>query len=84
MPSPKDAEARLSLYTSPELNLRGRVWSDVEKEELFYFARQRGPELWPMTSKIMCPNLEKIMRSFIVIVQRGSDQLVDILLMGWW
>ena len=45
---------------------------------------------WANALKIMCPNLGKIMRSFIVIVQRGSDQqrghkqLVDILLMGWW
>ena len=32
----------------------------------------------------LCPNLEWIVRSFAVIVQRGSDQLVDILLIGWW
>ena len=35
--------------------------------------------------KIVCPNLEGILRSFIVMVQRGGcDQLVDFLLIGWW
>ena len=32
----------------------------------------------------MRPNSEKIVRSFIVIIQRGHDQLVDILLMDWY
>ena len=32
--------------------------------------------------KAMCPNLEKTVRSFIVIVLRGDDMLMDILLMG--
>ena len=27
---------------------------------------------------------EGVVRSFIVIVQRWSDQLVDVLLIGWW
>ena len=34
--------------------------------------------------KTVCPNLERIMRSFIVMVQRGCDQLVDFLLISWW
>ena len=34
--------------------------------------------------KIVCPDLERIMRSFTVMVQRGRDQLVDIVLIGWW
>ena len=32
----------------------------------------------------MCPHLGRIVRSFIVIVQRGCDQSMDILLMSWW
>ena len=34
--------------------------------------------------KIVCPNFERVVRSFIVMVQRGCGQLMDILLMGWW
>ena len=34
--------------------------------------------------KIVCPDLERLMRSFTVMVQRGRDQLVDIVLIGWW
>ena len=34
--------------------------------------------------KTMCPYLERIVRSVMVMVQRGSDQLVDILLTDWW
>ena len=34
--------------------------------------------------KNLCPNLERIVRSFIVMLQRGCNQLVDILLMDWW
>ena len=32
----------------------------------------------------LCVHLERIVRSFIVIFQRGRCQLVDILLMGGW
>ena len=28
--------------------------------------------------------LERIVRNFIVIVQRGHDQLIIVLLIGWW
>ena len=37
-----------------------------------------------MPSKL-CPHLEGVVRSFTGMVQRGGrDQLVDILLIGWW
>ena len=36
-----------------------------------------------MPSKL-CPNLEGVVRSSIVMFQRGHDQLVDIILTGWW
>ena len=41
-----------------------------------------GPQ-WANSLKLVCLQLEKIV-SFRVIVQRGRDQLVDILLMGSW
>ena len=44
---------------------------------------QRGPQ-WAKILKTMCPNLEKVVKSFGVMVQRGSDQLMDVLLTGWW
>ena len=34
--------------------------------------------------KTVCPDLEGVVRTFIVMVQRGRDQLVDVLLIGWW
>ena len=33
---------------------------------------------------IVCPDLEGVVRSFIVMVPGGHDQLVDILLIGLW
>ena len=39
---------------------------------------------WANALRIVCPDLEPVMRSFIVTVQRGGhDQLVNILLIGW-
>ena len=32
----------------------------------------------------VCPDLEGVVRSFIVMVPGGHDQLVDILLIGLW
>ena len=52
-------------------------------EELYCFARQRGPQQANVL-KTVCPDLERIVRRFLVMVQRGRDQLVDILLIGWW
>ena len=56
-------------------------WS--RKEELCCFARQRGAQ-WASALKTVCPTLEGIVRSFIAMVQRGRDQLLGILLTGWW
>ena len=39
---------------------------------------------WANTPKTMCPNLERIVRSFGIMLQRAHDELVDILLIGWW
>ena len=35
-----------------------------------------------MPSKL-CPDLEGLVRSFVVMVQRGRDRLVGIPLIGW-
>ena len=60
---------------------RGRVLGEVEKN--YCFARQRGSQQ-ANALKTVCPNLEGIVGSFIVMVQRGRDELVDLLLIGWW
>ena len=53
------------------------------KEELYCFARQTVPQ-WAHALRTARPDLEGLVRSLMVMVQRGRDQLVDILLMGWW
>ena len=55
-------------------------WS--RKESLCCFARQRGPQ-WANVLELVCPHLEKVVRSFMVMVQRQRGQLMDILLTGW-
>ena len=39
---------------------------------------QRGP---PNT---VCPDLEGVVGSFVGMIQRGCDLLMDVLLIGWW
>ena len=57
----------------------------------FGWSRKRIASLLPRAKRATasecpenCPSLECIVRSFAVVFQRGGDQLVDILLMGWW
>ena len=38
---------------------------------------------WANTLNTVCLALEGAARSFIAVVQRGHDQLMDILLIGW-
>ena len=78
-----DAESSASLYTSAESNLGDRVLGAVEKDSFLTFPG-KGGHGGLLPRKTMCLNLERIVRSFIVMVQRGRDQLVDILLIGWW
>ena len=56
---------------------------EVEKDS-FITLPGKGGHSRLLPQKTMCPNLERTVRSFIVMVQRGCDRLVDILLMGWW
>ena len=45
-----DAESSASLYTCPELNLRDRVWGEVEKESIIALPG-KGGQSRPMPSK---------------------------------
>ena len=50
---------------------------EVEKN---CFVRQRGPQQ-ANALKTVCQDLERVVR-FIAVVQKGRDQLMDILLIG--
>ena len=69
---------------SPEYSLEGLML----KQKLQYFGHlmQKADSLEKtlMLGKIEGRRRGKIVRSFIVIVQRGHDQLVDILLRDQW
>ena len=69
------------LYPGTELNLRDRVLGEVEKNSFITLPAATGLS----ALKTICPDLEGLVRRFIVMVQRGGcDQLIDILLIGWW
>ena len=70
-----DAESSASLYTGAELNHGDRVLGEAE-EDCFITLPGRGDHSGLMPSKPCA------VRSFTVIVQRGCDQLMGILLMG--
>ena len=55
-----------------------------EEKNSFIALLGKGGQQQANALKTVCPALEGLVRSFIVIVQRGRDQLTDILLMGWW
>ena len=52
------------------------------EEDRFITCQAKG-DIAGSCLKTMDPNLERIVRGFTVTVQRGCDQLADILLMGW-
>ena len=54
------------------------------KKNSFIGLLGKGGQQQANALKTVCPALEGLVRSFTVIVQRGRDQLIDILLMGWW
>ena len=56
---------------------------EVEKKSFIAFTGKEGSQQANVL-KTVCPNLEQVVRSLTVMVQRGRDQLVDILLIGWW
>ena len=73
---------KAQLLSAPvaESNLRDRVLGEVEKIN-FIALPVTGGHSRLLPSKL-CPNLEGLV-SFIEMVQRGCDQLEDILLIGW-
>ena len=71
------------LNLDTKLNLRDRVSGSLEKDSFIALA-MKGTTSGLIPSKL-CLNLEAVVRSFIVMVQRGGcDQLMGILLIGWW
>ena len=72
------------LYTNTKWNLSDRVLGEAgekNKNNCFIALPGKGGHALKTTR----PDLERVVRNFIVIVQRGGcDQLMDILLIGWW
>ena len=62
------------LYPDTKLNFREEFWVRYKKI-LFLFCQAKQTN----ALKTVCPDLEVVVRSFIVMVQRGHDQLVNIL-----
>ena len=56
---------------------------DVEKNS-FIVLPGKGGQQQAHVLKTVYPHLERIVRSFIVLVPRACDQLLDILLIVWW
>lgn len=57
------------------------VLSEVEKDSSITLP-DKGGHSGILPQKTIYSNLERIVRSFVI--QRGCDQFVNILLMGWW
>ena len=58
-----------------------RVLNEVEKNSFTTLPGKAGhSSLLPWETE--CPNLKRVMRRFILMVQRGCDHLVNTL-MGW-
>ena len=67
-----------SLYTGAESDLGDRVLGEEQKDSFIAFSG-KGGHRGLMPSKF----LGKVVRSFLVIVQRGTDHSDGVLLMGW-
>lgn len=78
-----DVESSASLYSSAKSNLRDKVLGEVERTASL-LCQAKGDSAMCHALKTMCPNMGKIVRRFIVIIQRGHDQSMDILPMGGW
>ena len=72
----------LASVPQHQINSQRQSFGWSRKEQLYCFARPRGPQQ-QMPSKL-CPSVEEAARCSTVTVQRGRDQLVDTLLIGWW
>jgi len=72
-----------SLYPDTKLILRDKSLGWSKKNSFIVFLGKVGPQQ-ANTLKTVCPNLEGVVRSFIIMAQTKCDQLVDVLLIGWW
>ena len=64
--------------------LETELWGK-EKRIALLLSQAKGPHQAPHALKTVCLHLERLVRSFIGMVQRGElDQLMDTLLIGWW
>ena len=53
------------------------------KSEFGLLLARQGDHSGPKFSQL-CPHLKRVIRNFIVMVQRGCDQFIDIPLIDWW
>ena len=60
-----------------------RVWGEVVKDSFVTLPGKQGHS-GINAFKFMSSHFRKVMRVFIAIVQRGCDQVMDVLLMVWW
>lgn len=76
-------KSNAALYPDTRLNLTHRVLGELEKKS-FIASPGKGEPQQTAALKTVCLNLEQVpMRSFKVMDQRRSDQLMDIILIGW-
>ena len=71
-----DAWSSTSLYSCVKSHVRDRVSGEVEKGSFITLPGRHGGPRWTQALKTMCPLLGKIVRSFVLTVQRGYDQLL--------
>ena len=71
------------LFLDTESDLWGRVLGEAEKNNFTALPGKEGLSRL-LSSKPLCPDLERVVRSFTGMVQRGRGQLVGSLLIGWW
>ena len=72
------------LYTPGPNQILKTVLGEIEKDSFITLPGKGGHSGLLPQKKTLCPHLETIVRSFIVMVQRGCGQLVDFLLISWW
>ena len=64
------------------MNQAQRVLGEIKMNSYIALPSKRGLQ-WANASRLYVPTWG-VVRSFIVMVRRGCDQCVDILLTGWW
>lgn len=70
-------------FTRGESQLEDRVLGGGNEKDSLIALPGKGTQ-WANALKPCVPTWGRIVRSFIVVVQRGCGQSVDIFLTGWW